>query len=107
MDRGRGVPAQPFLRKGWRLAGFHSKKGSSSRVHFPQRSMKTPSLLRLALLFAASLLAGCQSSQAGKKPDAWDRTVDLPSIEKTADAYRRSGAAPSMLDAQRMAENYY
>lgn len=69
--------------------------------------MKVPSPFRFAVFSAASLLAGCQSSQVGKKADALDRPVDQPSIEKMADAYRRSGAAPSMLEAQRMAENYY
>lgn len=53
--------------------------------------MKTPPFVRLALLSGVSLFAACQSAQ----------------IEKKADAYRRAGAAPSLLEAQRMAENYY
>jgi hypothetical protein len=53
--------------------------------------MKASWLLGFALLPSAALLTGCQSAR----------------IEKKADAYRRSGAAPSLLEAQRMAENYY
>ena len=53
--------------------------------------MKFSPVFLLVLFSGASLLAGCQSAR----------------IEKKADAYRRAGAAPSMLEARRMAENYY
>ncbi len=53
--------------------------------------MKASLFSRFVLLASVSLLGGCESARIAKK----------------ADAYRRSGAAPSLLEAQRMAENYY
>jgi hypothetical protein len=62
--------------------------------------MKTSPFLRLVLLAGVSLLAACQSAQNGILSSPVD-------IKKKADAYRSAGAAPSMIEAQRMAENYY